>query len=73
MFFKEMYLSYRITPVYLQTGSKKRKLQRSSKLLFIFLEAFSDSFVAPSKPLLNRRRAPELSSTKWRPHRRAYC
>jgi hypothetical protein len=32
--------------VYKQDPKEKGKLQRSSKLLFIFLEAFSDPFVA---------------------------
>jgi hypothetical protein len=45
-FRRNMYLSQRIRPICSQTGSeRKEKLQRSLKLLFIFLEAFSDPFV----------------------------
>jgi hypothetical protein len=47
---REMHSSYHITPTLLQTGSQRKgKLQRSLKLLFIFLEASRDSFVTAAE------------------------
>jgi hypothetical protein len=49
-FRREMHSFYRITPVFLQTESqRKEKLQRSVKLMFIFLEASIDSFVTAAE------------------------